>query len=193
MGRGTNRHAGLIVAVKWDICETWQIREVASPQAGVQGRGGAIRIKTSKLAAGRQTSCTIALTKWYTPHRLDAAWWSEGDLNAHVGYVRHPERDALNLVRETMAGCGEYHFVQANYNGERLSKLCQDQHMLMVNTHYRKGSPTCWNALGGMEVESRLDYILLPATRFQNVIHRFVLRREGRRFQLILHRRPRDH
>ena len=37
MGRGTNRHAGLIVAVKLDICETWQIREVASPQAGVQG------------------------------------------------------------------------------------------------------------------------------------------------------------
>ena len=45
MGRGTNRHAGLIVAVKLDSCETWQIREVASPQAGVQGRGGAIRLK----------------------------------------------------------------------------------------------------------------------------------------------------
>ena len=44
---GTNRHAGLIVAVKLDICETWQIREVASPQAGVQGRGGAIRVKTT--------------------------------------------------------------------------------------------------------------------------------------------------
>ena len=42
MGRGTNRHAGLIVAGKLDTCETWQIREVASPQAGVQGREGAI-------------------------------------------------------------------------------------------------------------------------------------------------------
>ena len=41
MGRGTNRYAGLIVAVKLDMCETWQIREVASPQVGVQGRGGA--------------------------------------------------------------------------------------------------------------------------------------------------------
>ena len=33
----------------WDICETWQIREVASPQAVVQGRGGAIRVQTSKM------------------------------------------------------------------------------------------------------------------------------------------------
>ena len=49
MGRGTNRHADLIVAVKLDSCETWQILEVASPQAGVQDRGGAMRVKTSKL------------------------------------------------------------------------------------------------------------------------------------------------
>ena len=35
-----------------------------------------------------------------------------GDLNAHVGYVRHPEREALNLERETMAGCGDYQRVQ---------------------------------------------------------------------------------
>ena len=49
MGRGTHRHAGLIVAFKLDICETWQIREVASPQFGVQGMGGAMRIKTSKF------------------------------------------------------------------------------------------------------------------------------------------------
>ena len=48
-GMGTNRHAGLIVAVKLDLCEIWQIREVASPDASVQGRGGAIRIKTAKF------------------------------------------------------------------------------------------------------------------------------------------------
>ena len=48
MGRWTNRHAGLIVAVKIDLCEIWQIREVASPDASVQGRGGAIRIKTAE-------------------------------------------------------------------------------------------------------------------------------------------------
>ena len=53
-----------------------------------------------------------------------------------------------------MAGCGEYHFVQANYNGERLSKFCQGQDMLMVDTHYPKGEPTCWNALGGREVDA---------------------------------------
>ena len=49
MGRGTNRHAGLFVAVKIDLCKIWQIREVASPDASVQGRGGAIRIKTAKF------------------------------------------------------------------------------------------------------------------------------------------------
>ena len=38
-----------------------------------------------------------------------------GNLNAHVGYVRHPEREALDLEREVMAGCGEYHQVLANY------------------------------------------------------------------------------
>ena len=48
-GTGTNRHAGLIVAVKIDLCEIWQIRDVASPDASVQGRGGAIRIKTAKF------------------------------------------------------------------------------------------------------------------------------------------------
>ena len=92
-----------------------------------------------------------------------------------------------------MAGCGEYHFVQTNCNGERLSKFCQDQHMVMVNTLYPKGGFTCWNALGGREVESRLDYVLLPATRLQKVTHCFVFRREGRRLQLFPHRRPRDH
>ena len=56
MGRGTNRHAGLIVAVKLDTYETWQIREVASPQAGVQGRRGAIRVKTSKMGALSSTT-----------------------------------------------------------------------------------------------------------------------------------------
>ena len=35
MGRGTNRHAGLIVAVKIDLYEICQIREVASPDASV--------------------------------------------------------------------------------------------------------------------------------------------------------------
>ena len=37
MGRERNQHAGLVVAVKLDLCELWKIREVASPQAGVQG------------------------------------------------------------------------------------------------------------------------------------------------------------
>ena len=35
--------------------------------------------------------------------------------------------------------------------------------------------------------------MLLPATRLQMVTHCFVLRREGRRLQLIPHRRPPDH
>ena len=89
MGRGTNRHAGLIVTVILDICETWKICEVASPQAGVQGREGAIRVKTSKLdllliglypppLGGWATDKVFDLAeKWYTPHRPDAAWWSE--------------------------------------------------------------------------------------------------------------------
>ena len=72
-----------------------------------------------------------------------------------------------------MTGCGKYQRVHANYNGERLSKFCRDQHMVMVNTHYPRGGPTYWNALRGREVESRLDYILLPATRLQMVTHCF--------------------
>ena len=83
--------------------------------------------------------------------------------------------------------------MQANCNGERLSKFCQDHHMVMVNAHHPEGGPTYWNALGGREVESQLDYILLPATRLQMVTHCCVIRREGRRLQLIPHRRPRDH
>ena len=178
---------------------------MASPQAGVQGRGGAIRIKTSKFDHLLIGLYPPPLGGWATDKLYD---WTDkmvraapsrccvvvgGDLNAHVGYVRHPERDALNKERETMAGCGELPLVEANYNGERLSKFCQDQHMVMVNTHYFEGDPTSWNALGGREVESRLDYILLPATRLQMVTHCFVLRREVRRRQLITHRRPRDH
>ena len=65
--------------------------------------------------------------------------------------------------------------------------------MAMVNSYYPRGGPTYWNALGGREVASRLDYMLLPATRLQLVKHCFVLRREGRRLQLISQRRPRDH
>ena len=117
MGRGTNRHAGLIVAVKLDICETWQIREVASPQAGVQERG-AKRVKTSRLDFLLIRLYPQPLGNWATDKLYD---WADkmvhaapsrccvvvgGDLNAHVGYMRHPERDAMNLERETMAGCG---------------------------------------------------------------------------------------
>ena len=137
-----------VVAVKLDICETWQIREVASPQAGVQGRRKAIRVKTSKLDLLLIGLYPPPLGDWATDELYE---WADklvhaapsrcyvvvgGDLNAHVGYMRHPEREALNLERETMAGCGEYRRVHANYNGERLSKFCRDQHMVMVNTHY---------------------------------------------------------
>ena len=200
MGRGTNRHAGLIVAVKLDVCEIWQIREVASPDASVQGRGGAIRIKTAKFDLLLIGLYPPPLGDWAIDRIYD---WAEKMVHAapsrccvvvggDLWYVRHPEREALDLEREVMAGCGEYHQVEANYNGERLAQFCRDQHMAMVNTYYPRGGPTCWNALGGREVASRLDYILLPATRRQLVKHCFVLRREGRRLQLIPHRRPRD-
>ena len=61
--------------------------------------------------------------------------------------------------------------------------------MVMVNTHHPKAGPTYWNAMRAREVESRLDYMLLPATRLQMVTQCFVLRREGRRLQLVPHRR----
>ena len=110
-------------------------------------------------------------------------------MNAHVGYMRHSEREALNLGRETMEGCGEYQRVQANYNGERLSKFCRGQHMVMVNTHYPRGGSTYWNA-----EKSNRDWITCCfQPRDKLVTHCFVLRREGRRLQLIPHRRPRDH
>ena len=113
MGRGTNRHAGLIVAVKLDICEAWQIREVASPQAGVQGRGGAIRVENVEVGpladwalsfhhseTGRQTSYMSGQTKMV--HAAPSRCWvvAASDLNAHVGCMQHPEREALNLERE---------------------------------------------------------------------------------------------
>ena len=97
MGRGTNRHAGLIVAVKLYICETWQIREVASPQAGVQGRRGAIRVKTSKLDLLLIGLYPPPLGDWATDKLCE---WADkmvhaapsrccvvagGDLNAQVG------------------------------------------------------------------------------------------------------------
>ena len=152
---------------------------MASPQAGVKGRGGAIRVKTPKLDLLLIGLYPPPLGDWATDKLHD---WADkmvhavpsrccvvvgGDLNACVGYTRHPEREALNLESETMAGCGGYQRVHANYNGKRLSKFCQDQQMVMVNTHYPRGGPTYRNALTGREVEPRLDYILLPATRLQ--------------------------
>ena len=120
MGRGTNRHAGLIVAVKLDTSETWQIREVASPQAGVEGREwGAKRVNTSKLDLLLIGLYPPPLGDWATDKLYDRADKMVqaapsrccvvvgGDLNAHVGYRRHPEREALNLEGETMAGCGD--------------------------------------------------------------------------------------
>ena len=71
----------------------------------------------------------------------------------------------IEFLERTVAGCGEHQLVHANYNGERLSKFCQDQHRVVVNTHHPRGGPTYRNALRGREVESRLDYILPPATR----------------------------
>ena len=114
MGRGTNRHAGLLVPVKLDLCEIWQIREVASPDASVQGRGGAIRIKTAKFDLLLMGLYPPPMGDWATERKND---WADkvvnaapsrccivvgGDLNAHVGCVRHPEREALDLEREVM-------------------------------------------------------------------------------------------
>ena len=57
-----------------------------------------------------------------------------GDLNAHIGYVRHPEREALNLEREPWRDVWTINVC----NGVRLFKFCRDQHTVMVNTHYPK-------------------------------------------------------
>ena len=95
MGRGDKSTCrSHFVAVKMDICETWQIREVASPQAGVQGRGGAIRVKNVEV--GPLVDWALSSTTW----RLGDSVVVGGDLNAHVGYMRHTEREALNLERD---------------------------------------------------------------------------------------------
>ena len=124
-----------------------------------------------------------------------SSWPSVGsDLNAHVGYMRHPEREALNLERERDHG-GMWEGITVcmrTATESAFPSFCQDQHMVMVTTHYPGGGHTYWNAMRGREVQSRLDYILLPATRLQLFTLCFVLRREGRRLQLIPHRRPRD-
>ena len=193
MGRDGGRidTRGSLLPSSSTFAEIWQIREVASPDASVQGRGGAIRIKSAKFDLLLMGLYPPPLGDWATDRIYD---WADkmvhaapsrccvvvgGDLNAHVGYVRHPEREALDLEREVMEGCGEYHQVEANYNCERLAKFCRDPHMAMVNTHYPRGGPTYWNALGGREVASKL------------VKHCFVVRREGRR--LPAHPPPDDH
>ena len=101
MGRGTNRHAGLTVAVKLDICETWQIREVASPQAGVQGRRGAIRVKTSKLDL-MVTHCFVLRREGrrlqLIPHRRPRDHWPlmiRVNLELLYGGVTMAPRDAV--------------------------------------------------------------------------------------------------
>ena len=115
MGRGTNRHAGLIVAVKIDLCEIWQIREVASPDASVQGRGRSDQDQNGETRSFADGALPPPIGDWATDRIYD---WADkmvnaapsrcctvvgGDLNAHVGYVRHPEREALDLEREVMA------------------------------------------------------------------------------------------
>ena len=54
----------------------------------------------------------------------------EGDMNARAVYVRHPERDALGLEREPMDGCEACSLVAANHIGERLARLCREQHQV---------------------------------------------------------------
>ena len=95
-------------------------------------------------------------------------------------------REALDLERETMVGCGEFHPAEANYNGERSAKCCLDQHMVMVSTHHSRGGLNYWNAREGREIESRLDYIVLQATRLQLVKHCFGLRRKAAVFSSFL-------
>ena len=73
MGRGTNRHAGLIVAVKLDLCEIWQIREVASPDASVQGRGGAIRIISAKFDFLLRGLYPLSIGDWAADRMYDWA------------------------------------------------------------------------------------------------------------------------
>ena len=63
-----------------------------------------------------------------------------------------------------------------------------------MNTHYPEGdTPHTGMHWEAGRLNRDWDYILLPATRLPMVTHCFVLRREDGRFQLISHRRPRDH
>ena len=79
--------------------KTWQIREVVSPHAGVQERGGAMRVKTSKLDLLLIRLRPPPLGGWATDKLYD---WADkmvhaapsrccvvvgGDLNVHVGYM----------------------------------------------------------------------------------------------------------
>jgi len=180
---------------------TW--KKIYSPPKRMQGRAGAVRLKTRKTDC-----CVIELISPVAPVTAhgariadDVYQWVGGviaslphrrfplflmDANARVGYyaveggfVETPESDGVGPSQRDVC----------TSNGERLCKLCFQQHMYLVNTMKQCG-PTYSHHDGS---SSRIDYIAVPQGAINRVRHIGVWQSAGERLQMIPAAGRRDH
>ena len=120
-GRATNRHAGLTIGLSTSMFRASGVKQIISPPAMLQGRGGGLRIKTKKLdmlvigiypppAVGPHAKwASSKVFEWAgkelgrAPERC--ATVLGGDLNAHVGLEKMVGGCVAKTQARGIGGC----------------------------------------------------------------------------------------
>ncbi len=86
------------------------------------------------------------------------------DSNGHTGADKNGEEEDVQVIgTEGSEGSN-------NWNGERMVKTMKKVGMIAINTHWEgAGGPTYFTQRDGKDKSTRVDYILIPATRTSTV------------------------
>ena len=200
----TNRSCGVSLVLGPRLRK--HVVAVFSPPRALQGRAGALRIRTATtdiLAVVLYVPCKVAgdkqdlqrreavqeILKWVnqllrkTPARTIPVIL--GDMNTRFGLQSGHRVQADSVVGDTMPRAEESHVSSA------IRELCREQGLRVETTFHRAVRYSFF--AGSSSASTLIDHILLPASAGALVDHMYTDRRMMRRLQHVNTARPVDH
>ncbi|CAE8582344.1 unnamed protein product [Polarella glacialis] len=205
-GRFTTKACGVTLALNRRLFGEHCIKRFYHPPPALQGRGGALRVRTRWLDCCFLGGYAPNKPNNYQERQAVDAWfnWIDdvisqlparcvpvllADWNAHLGWeVRTTQPSVSQEV-------GIEGSARENYNGTQLRSLLQRHHMFAINSFsgWPEGSdtgPTYYSPGGNT---SRIDYICLPQSSRADVVSCRVWRATGQELQARRSARLCDH
>ena len=202
-GKLTNSHTGFQICLDKKTFGQQQVVRIYSPPQDLQGRGGALRIKTAHV-----DFCFIVCyfhpcsPSAYTRKVNEALWeWIDGvvsvlparcvpcllgDFNAKVGRIRVEGVWQMH----SDSNVGPHNAEQQNSSGDRFRDFLHKHYLAATNTFYNAG-PTYYGIIAGYT--SRVDYIRLPQALLPQISKCCVWHGSGDSLQLVAGPGKRDH